>query len=43
MTKPLDGFTALMWAAYVGNVDIVTLLLNAGASTNLRDRRMHGA
>ena len=32
-----NGFTALHYAAYHGNADVVWLLLEAGADTNVRD------
>ena len=33
-----EGKTALMWAAYVDNLERVRVLLLAGADVNLRDR-----
>jgi len=32
-----DGETALMWAAGLGYIDIVKLLLNKGADINIKD------
>ena len=33
-----DGMTALAWAAYNGNKQIVHILLNAGANRNIQDQ-----
>jgi ankyrin repeat protein len=37
--QDVDGYTALMWAADHGSLDIVDLLVNAGANPDLRNRR----
>ena len=37
-----DGATALMVAAYQGNVQIVQALLDAGAKTDLQDKVPQG-
>jgi hypothetical protein len=31
------GYTALMWAAIYGHVEVVRLLIEAGASLNIQD------
>ena len=34
-----DGWTALMWAAHTNSVDVVKLLIAAGADVNAKDKR----
>jgi ankyrin repeat protein len=36
----VDGYTALMWAAEHGSLDLVDLLVKAGANPNLKN--VHG-